>query len=69
MKNIQELRAVDISTLSVDADKDRKQLVEEIAKLSRNGKKNSVITKKLRKDIARRETVINEKVTNQVEGK
>jgi len=69
MKNIKELRELEISKLNVNSEQTRKQLVEEIAKLSRSGKKNSNATKRLRKDIAQMETVINEKVGDSLEGK
>lgn len=69
MKNVQELRTVEVRKLNTDAEKARKHLIDEIAKLAHSGKKNSNTTKKLRRDIAQIETVINEKVSDQVEGK
>jgi ribosomal protein L29 len=63
MKNsIKEFRDMEAKVLLEQAHKKRVQIIDEVSKLANQGKKNSLATKKLRKEIAQIETVINEKI-------
>ena len=68
MNTVKELRNMDAKALLDSAKKKREQIVEEVAKLANQGRKNSNITKKLKVEIAQIETIINEKIIESFEG-
>ena len=68
MKSAKELRSLEPKALIEQAKKNREQVVEEVAKLANQGRKNSIVTKKLRREIAQIETIINEKIIESFEG-
>ncbi len=67
-KKVQEFRSMDSKALVNEIGKRRVQLIEECAALSNQGKKNSNSTGKLKKEIARLETILNEKIIESFKG-
>lgn len=69
MKNsIKEFRSLEAKALIDGANKRRAQIIDETAKLANQGKKNSLVTKNLKKEIAQIETIISEKIIESFEG-
>lgn len=73
MKNTQinDFRQMDAKALVAEKVKKQEQIVNEKAALVQSGRKNSIQTRNLKKEVAKIETVLNEKLleTIQEEGK
>ncbi len=61
-KQIAQFKQFDEKTLLSEIAKRKQQLVEERAKLANQGRKNSNQTAKVKKEVARLETILNEKI-------
>lgn len=62
MNNIKEFRELDSKSIVEQINKRKQQIIDETAKLANQGRKNSNLTIKTRKEIARLETILNEKI-------